>query len=111
MTPDEQRIAIARWVGYTFPQIEVSGLMNVEIRLNEELSDPPPDYPNNLNSIHEAEGKLIFSRRQAYYHELQKVMSRGMDVSCLIAEIECCRATASQRSEALLRTIGKWKED
>lgn len=71
-----------------------------------------PDYWNDLNAIHEAEKKMIFSLRWLYYRNLISICSRGLDgyPNVLVHATECIRATASQRAEAFLGTIGKWEE-
>jgi len=59
-----------------------------------------PDYLNDLNAMHEAEQELNNVQRERYRTEL--VYSHaGRDVF----------ATAAQRAEAFLRTIGKWEEE
>lgn len=65
-----------------------------------------PDYCNDLNAMHEAEQALApknwnrFSETWwNYYHHLL-----DGDVQKII------HATARQRAEAFLRTLGKWKE-
>lgn len=56
-----------------------------------------PDYLNDLNAIHEAE-KLIMDESSIIYVEY-------------LGQISCpWHATAAQRAEALLKTIGKWEE-
>ncbi len=59
-----------------------------------------PDYLNDLNAIHEAEKVLNNVQRERYRTELV-YMHAGRDVF----------ATAAQRAEAFLRTIGKWEEE
>jgi len=57
------------------------------------------NYCNDLNSMHEAEGKQ--SRGTIYKIEAQLKQMVGS---------VCFRATARQRAEAFLRTLGKWEE-
>jgi hypothetical protein len=59
-----------------------------------------PDYLNDLNAIHEAEKVLNNVQRERYRTELVYSQA-GRDVF----------ATAAQRAEAFLRTIGKWEDD
>lgn len=118
MTQDEQRIAIAEECGWKdcdgfelggkwkhFP----SGRASLDI----------PDYLNDLNAMREAE-KILYKGRvpteyltalfeavdKDYQHE-----AGGLEV-LEPSEIYCIlvHATAAQRAEAFLRTIGKWKE-
>ncbi len=63
----------------------------------------PPDYPNDLNAMHEAEGQLISTQARKYHEELQKINFRSSENAWLWF------CDASQRAEAFLRTIGKWK--
>jgi hypothetical protein len=68
------------------------------------------NYHEDLNAIHGAVTKLIYSKRKRYRQWLQTIMSRGLKGGFVIAVEECIDATAQQRCEALLRTIGKWEE-
>ncbi len=95
MTPEQQRSAIAEacgWkTGYRDP----------------EAWHPLPDYLNDLNAMHEAE--KVLSRGQNYNQ------SRGFGrYKTALAEVcdeqHPIDATAAQRAEAFLRTIGKWQE-
>ena len=89
MTPEQQRIAIAEacgWkTGYRDP----------------EAWHPLPDYLNDLNAMHEAEGILTNEQIEVYCSFLQKPQW-GIWWGI--------HATAAQRAEAFLRTIGKWEE-
>jgi hypothetical protein len=63
---------------------------------------PEPDYCNCLNAMHEAEEVLgseaLF---EAYYLKLYDVTH---------STLWPIRATARERAEAFLRTLGKWEE-
>ena len=64
--------------------------------------DTPPDYCNDLNAMHEAE--MIFtpaSKHWMYYALLADMCG---------SSFKAIRATARQRAEAFLRTVGKWEE-
>lgn len=72
-----------------------------------------PDYANDLNAMHEAENrlcKLEFGWR-TYADALEDVV--GVNGSWAIMDEADKRlvlhATARQRAEAFLRTIGKWR--
>ena len=58
-----------------------------------------PDWCNDLNAMHEAEAKLSFE-------QLYKMEARLKEMTGAV----CFRATARQRAEAFLRTLGKWEE-
>jgi len=90
VTPEAQRIAIAEacgWkTGYRDP----------------EAWHPLPDYLNDLNAMHDAE-QVLFGRNDwsaCKYDNYLDVATSSWKWN----------ATASQRAEAFLRTIGKWEE-
>lgn len=58
-----------------------------------------PNYCNDLNAMAEAEGTLSLDRLYKLEAHLKQ-----------IAGAVCFRATARQRAEAFLRTLGKWEE-
>lgn len=61
-----------------------------------------PYYPNNLNAMHEAENTL---KDTIAWHSYWQMLVLVCEPSK-----EYWRATAAQRAEAFLRTIGKWEE-
>ena len=87
MNPEQQRIAIAEACGW----LKVHGHSVAGI----------PDYLNDLNAMHDAEKVLILDCVWATYLG---------ELSVVVAEKSLVHATAAQRAEAFLRTIGKWKE-
>lgn len=63
---------------------------------------PSYNYCNDLNAMHEAEKILITDANfETYYLSLYDTTYSTIWPVC---------ATARQRAEALLRTLGKWKE-
>ncbi len=126
MNQEAQRIAIAEACGWCFvPEHDrVSPEGHTLIAVPEGWINPEgedallPDYPNDLNAMHEAEGALTEDKADA----------RGNDQCCRyithLGEIVGCwktsqlhnslfqqaHATAAQRAEAFLRTIGKWTD-
>ena len=61
----------------------------------------PPNYCADLNAMHEAEKVLMHADLLFEY---------GMHIS-IDHKYDCLlRATARQRAEAFLRTLGKWEE-
>jgi uncharacterized protein YeaC (DUF1315 family) len=101
MKPEAQQIAIAEACG-KWPDGWPHSFMNQSDRLRHV-----PDYLNDLNAMHQAEmsrvdmedGGFIVLFRE-YLHTIL-----GHDGSLAI------HATAAQRAEAFLRTIGKWEDD
>lgn len=65
-----------------------------------------PDYPNDLNAMHEAE--KVLNNAGEYQKQLDTVWRNSEHPASLNAWIWHC--TARQRAEAFLRTLGKWKE-
>lgn len=74
-----------------------------------------PDYLNDLNAMHEAENHLKMEEIGDYENKIYGATSYRDSVRGEPAIFwsqhslyRNLRATASQRAEALLRTIGKW---
>ena len=66
----------------------------------------PPDYLNDLNAMHDAE-KVLTVDQLIEQAEWLGASSNEMPIKSWVVLL---RATASQRAEAFLRTIGKWEE-
>ena len=60
-----------------------------------------PNYCDDLNSMHEAEKILNEEQKEKYFFNLMCVFGNWP---------KAIQATAKQRAEAFLRTLGKWKE-
>lgn len=112
MNPEQQRIAIAEacgWKnadhpdvmkfkqGWTTPEQWCMNPKGV-LRLNHDR----PDYLNDLNAMHEAEASL-FGRNDWSASKYETLLTR-------MTSSWAWHATAAQRAEAFLRTIGKWEE-
>lgn len=70
-----------------------------------------PDYPNDLNAMHEAEKVLTEEQRSDYVEIIASNISEEIcDLDPRKAEWMLATMTARQRAEAFLRTLGKWKE-
>lgn len=108
MKPDSQRIAIAEACGW-------------KVSFNGKRCIGPLDNPNlrtlfdpidDLNAMHEAEKTMGFNVLGGheliteYFVNLLSVVG-GNEKGTWCA---CICATAAQRAEAFLRTIGKWEE-
>ena len=120
MTTEAQRIAIAEACGW---QREKTPFTRHSARIEGESGTvcdnawwhptiagctfSPPDYLNDLNAMHEAEKVLTSEQNNEYIATLQTVC--GSSVPLAIAG-SYVHATAAQRAEAFLRTIGKWKD-
>ena len=114
MTPEAQRIAIAEACGWTWNKHAHGTTLrrpdgSVENH-NYAESHRLPDYLGDLNSMHEAISTLPsdgswgqFNRHLANRCGVT-YPGTSADTFLLI------NATATQRAEAFLRTIGKWTE-
>ena len=96
MTPDKQRIAIAETCGIV-SEDKWGSLYKTPRGILRDC----PDYLNDLNAMHEAEKVLDYNQMNRYQNiELSRFVYTGTTW--------ICSATAAQRAEAFLRTIGKW---
>jgi hypothetical protein len=70
-----------------------------------------PDYCNNLNAMHEAE-KTVFGSSNMWVDFMEHLCDAtgAVNTSMVDAMVIIIQATAKQRAEAFLRTVGKWEE-
>ena len=119
MTLENQRVEIAEWMGFTGIRYDwINGSDSVKDWMHDK-GRGIPDYPNDLNAIHDAEKKLTPMQWNLYTHFMEVVTRNPMDPVFQEGwqDINCSRlidallihATASQRSEALLKSIDRWK--
>jgi hypothetical protein len=114
MKPEQQRIAIAEACGFK-KEIGVTGF--VRWRDKEGLRDYLPNYCNNLGAMNEAEETLTDEQLYLYGNILDRVtLPENKKEMAYIHGPEAgmypelFRATAAQRAEAFLRTVGRWEE-
>lgn len=69
---------------------------------------PAPDYLTSLEAMHEAESVLTPEQLNVHVGNLAKAILRSPDKSVMGQQM--WRATARQRAEAFLRTLGLWVE-
>ena len=116
MNPEQQCIAIAEACGWTAKEdkdgfwraVDPSGNMTHKLWISESnvWSAGIPDYLEDLNAMHEAEKTLTKKQLQTYLDILADAPRESMYQTWSTSVF----ATAAQRAEAFLRTIGKWKE-
>jgi hypothetical protein len=115
MKPEEQRIAIAKahlgyedfdwlvwWDEETIPFWTGRKLHGAS---GDNEWEPVLDYLNDLNAMHEAEKtlkNLDLYRKFLYLIVLEDLLNTSNEPAW---------ATAAQRAEAFIRTIGKWNSD
>lgn len=110
MTNEQINIAIAEACGWTIDEI-------IPLKAKESATGRwIPDFCNDLNAMHEAEKVLTPFQRIKHGHFLQEILNEAVVgfVSNYESELKSlsrvASATAAQRAEAYLRTLGKWEE-
>ena len=117
MTPEAKRIAILEATGWK--RMTVGGQ---ESPTGQYWKSPggridvtPPDCLNDLNAMHEAQ-KTLGQEWDNYWRNLFKIINQDNPSLACDKRMQdllwyyCINATAAQRCEAFLRTIGKWVE-
>ena len=105
MKPEQQRIAIAEACGKWH-----SGWPHEYMNQADRLRHIP-DYLNDLNAMHEVEKVLTQDQMIDYSRHVGKSVTSHLPASrAAWMDFQLINATASQRAEAFLRTIGKWEE-
>jgi len=103
MTPEAQRIAIAEACGWRCTaSFKEAFACWVKPDGMDHQTEWLPDYLEDLNAMHEAEG--ILNEKQAH------VMNDTL-WDLMLGRKYLWHATAAQRAEAFLRTLGKWEDD
>jgi hypothetical protein len=116
MTPEAQRIAIAEACGWQwdkgagFPHPDVC----LWARTFDSVCHRLPDYLNDLNAMREVEDSIAIFKRGFYNAALSKCAVNDRNLSSTIRDpdwiFQLLHASASQRAEAFLKTIGKWSD-
>lgn len=96
MSPEKQRIAIAEECDLA-KEVAYYKEKNGSLSIDSVI----PNYLTDLNAMHEAEKTLPTANKEVYSGILT-IVAGGDDSFPVI------NATAAQRAEAFLRTIGKW---
>lgn len=121
MKPKAQRIAIAEAGGWTEVKIRqdhngheiLCGLVPDAEMMDSQGADvifcSVPDYLNDLNAMHEAEKVLDENQDHPiiYWEALEIIVGcKDSDNGNEMRKVIC--ATATQRAEAFLKTLGLW---
>lgn len=125
MTPEAQRIAIAEACGWTLcPRPNIKPLSQKVWRKGKENKTLTclPNYLTDLNAMHVAEKVLTEDLQMHFSWMLVQVVANFSTwktdeyehTLCWemgLTDIwDCLAATATQRAEAFLRTLGLWKD-
>lgn len=106
MTPELQRIAIAEACGWQHCEINhhSTGMFHKGAAIGTSPDSKRtryiPSYTTDLNAMHQAEKTL----------EYDKLIIMAEHISFNFAVLPF-HATAAQRAEAFLRTVGKWQDE
>lgn len=126
MTPFRQRIAITEKLGTHHVEWTNDGknvfLTDRNGREGEFVVDQfsstydvhfihMPDYPNDLNAMHQAEKALTFDELSTYRSLLADSHAGPRGSGEWYEGYDCAiHATAAQRAAAFVKTIGKWQD-
>jgi hypothetical protein len=126
MTAEAQRIAIAEACGHImdepeeFPSVAVRKMKHANPKVkNYQQRYEIPNYLNDLNAMHEAEKVLTGKQWDVYCACLDRISRAALPaiIPCWeeinpsrIIDAFQIHATADQRAEAFLRTLGLWKD-
>lgn len=110
MTPEQQRIALYTWAGWSHYHEDLwvpPGITD----FSELDCDCLPDCLNDLNAVHELEKKLTDTQYVQWALALNELWLRDNPYSIpnRIGIFRSASATAAQRCEALLKTLNLWK--
>ena len=77
----------------------------------DNIHRPPfPNYHGDLNAMHEAEKTLDETNGGPESPDCLRYAYSGYVYAIVPNDTQPLRATAAQRAEAFLRTIGKWND-
>lgn len=105
MTDEQINCAIATECGWT---VELSHMQSGIDVIRNGKRKPLPDYCNDLNSMYEAEGTLFNDNQKLCWKYVSKLHIAADPIGC--GNYAGAHATARQRAEAFLRTLGKWED-
>lgn len=108
MNYEEKKIAIAKACGWSsWPSCKYAWVWNKgpmpKAKYFSKTADLP-DYPRDLNDMHEAEKILTPEQRDDYVERLSPTGTSR----CPHSTFAVLHATADQRAVAFLKTLGKW---
>jgi hypothetical protein len=110
MSPEAQRIAIAEACGWNgikhadYTNCALSKFFGISPKYG--TYQPVPDHLNDLNAMHEAEKVMTRNQRVNFVSKLCGIVGVKWKAT---SHFDSIHATAAQRAEAFLRTIGKWE--
>jgi hypothetical protein len=113
MTNEQINIAIAKACGWKWtgsgPNKDAHWRRNKNDKTFKRTHELP-DYCYDLNAMHEAEDKLEGMNKVEFAIQLCRVVGKDWPSGIGGGSFAHIHATALQKAEAFLRTIGKWEE-
>ena len=103
MSPEAQCIAIAKACGWKF--LKNRKKYRWYNPITRQYAEAAQDYLNDLNAMHEAEKVLTRGQRVRFINELCGLVSVNWRPT---SHFDSVHATAAQRAEAFLKTLGLW---
>ena|SRR6185295_1848973 len=111
MTEQEQQIALCEWIGYT-KTFTTDGVFKWWLNPEGKYCNNLPNT-SSLDVLHDMEKRVSNRDKVLYWNHLCRAINPDIEWEDW-GVLNCCLpmlcATAAQRREALLRTIGKWRE-
>lgn len=98
MTDNQINVAIAQECGWSKADAKRGYTLS-------QFTEQVPDYCNDLNAMHEAEKSIPDELWNCYFNQLARITKAEQSDD----RVFFC-ATARERAEAFLRTLGKWEE-
>lgn len=116
MTEQQQKIALCEWWKPERYNLELDQKKFQTVDMAYLLHWWPDT--NSLDVLHEMEKRLTDSHKTQYAHNLARLILVDDEVDYpegqapdLVEDFCVLHATAAQRREALLKTLGLWKEE
>ena len=116
MTPEQQRAKIAELQGWSEITHGAFGQCYGTAPFDSMMDDrqigmPVPSYTTDLNACYEMEKALTDEQDLEYSESLEQVVGAHFNANNGEDMRRLRSATAAQRAEAFLRTLGKWEDD
>jgi len=108
MTDQEQNIVVAAYCLPKWQKLQIGD--KTSYYLIGDGWHILPNYGQSLDAMHEAEKQLTDDQHCSFRCYLERVTYIGDNVPIIRNERANISPSASQRREAFLRTIGKWKD-
>jgi hypothetical protein len=110
MTDEQINAAIAEVCGWEClaPDVWHHGIVGYRKHTHVVVRTKIPDYCNDLNAMYEAEEQMDEIDWVFFMNELSDLVKLPKQAEVQIKQL--VHSTARHRAQALLRTLGKWKE-